>query len=344
VGWSAAVGHWPLAVGRWPLFARILLSGILFLAAPASAKELHLYTALDTLEAQIYIDAFTEDTGIPVRWVRLSAGEILTRIRTERARPQASVWYGGPSLDLLVAARDELLEPYRPTTFDAFPKNGRDTAWRWSGIYLGLIGFASNPKLLARHGALPPTSWRDLLRPQLRGEVSMAYAYTSGTSYTVIASLVQLFGEDSSMLYLRDLDRNIHHYNRSGSACVTQVGLGEIGTCVAFSHDVLTKGTKKGYPVVLTFPSEGTGYEIGGIALVRGAPEPDEARRFVDWALTLRAQSLLSRWNRLPIREDAPVAPGVPPPASLKLIDFDPVRASEDRNRIVDEWREMTGQ
>jgi iron(III) transport system substrate-binding protein len=310
----------------------------------ASAKELHIYTALDSLEAQIYVDAFTQDTGIPVRWVRLSAGEILTRVRTEAARPQASVWYGGPSLDLLIAARDGLLEAYRPATYDRFASGSRDPEWRWSGVYLGLIGFASNAAVLARRGVAPPTSWRDLLRPQYRGEVSMAYAYTSGTSYTVIALLAQLFGEDAAMLYLRDLDRNVHHYNRSGSACVTQVGLGEIGVCVAFSHDILTKGTRKGYPVALTFPSEGTGYEVGGIALLRKAPEPEEARRFIDWALGLRAQSLLQQWNRLPIRDDAPIAAGIPRPAEIKLVDVDVGRAAEARSRLVDEWREITGQ
>lgn len=308
------------------------------------ADELKMYTALDSFEAQIYLSAFESDTGIQVRWVRLSAGEVLTRIRTERERPQASVWYGGPSLDFAIAAREVLLEPYAPSTFDAFLPGTRDEARRWSGIYLGLVGFASNPKVLARRGVGPPTAWRDLLRPAFAGEVSLAYAYTSGTSYTVIASLVQLFGEESAMKYLEDLDRNVHHYNRSGSACVTQVGLGEIGACVAFSHDVLTKGVKKGYPVVLTFPAEGTAYEVGAVALLRGAPEPVEARRFIDWALGPRAQTLLRAWNRLPIRPDVPVAEGIPRPGEVRMIDFDASRAARDRRRLVDRWREVTGQ
>lgn len=326
-------------------FGRLALSvGLFALAGTARAAELTLYTALDSLEAQIYLEAFEQDSGLSVRTVRMSAGEILTRIRAERARPQASVWYGGPSLDFMIAATDGLLEPYRPRSFDRFPKGAFDPEGRWHGIYLGLIGFASNPKVLARRGAAPPRSWQELLRPELEGEVSLAYAYTSGTSYTVIASLVQLMGEEQAMAYLEALDRQVHHYNRSGSACVTQVGLGEIGTCVAFSHDVLSKGVRKGYPVVLTFPAEGTGYEVGAIGLIRGAPKPEAARKFIDWALSGRAQALLSRWNRLPIRDDAPVAEGLAHPGEVRRIEFDAARAAADRRRLVERWRDETGQ
>src|SRR5439155_5913324 len=127
--------------------------------------------------------------------------------------------------------------------------------------------------------------------------VSMAYAYASGTSYTVIASLVQLMGEAPALDFLKKLDDQVHHYSRSGAACVTQVGLGEIGTCVAFSHDILSKAVRKGYPVVLTFPREGTGYEVGGVGLIRGGPEPEAGRSFIDWVLSVRAQELLAIWN-----------------------------------------------
>ncbi len=310
----------------------------------ANAAELTLYTALDSLEAQIYREAYERDTGVSLRMVRLSAGEVLTRIRAERNNPQASVWFGGPSLDFITAAKEGLFEPYAPTTYDRFPNGAKDSQGRWHGIYWGLIGFASNPHLLARRKAAPPRSWAELLRPELRGEVSLAYAYTSGTSYTVIASLAQLFGEEQAIAYLRSLDGQVHHYNRSGSACVTQVALGEIGTCIAFSHDVLSKGVRKGYPVVLTFPEEGTGYEVGAIALLSGAPQPHEARRFIDWALTPRAQALLTKWNRLPIRGDVDVPEGIVKASEVRRIDFDPQRAAAERRRLVERWREATGQ
>jgi len=45
----------------------------------------------------------------------------------------------------------------------------------------------------------------------------------------------------------------MHHYNTSGSACITQAGLGEIAIGIAFSHDILAKGTAAGYPIKGSF-------------------------------------------------------------------------------------------
>jgi iron(III) transport system substrate-binding protein len=312
------------------------------LAGPTSAEELHVYTAIDRMEVQEHLRTFEKQTGIRVRWVRLSTGEVLTRVRAERRNPQASVWFGGPSFDFITAASEGLFEAYRPTTYDRFAPETRDPEWRWCGAYLGYVAFASNPNLLARRGAKLPTSWSDLLRPELKGDVSLAYAYTSGTAYTVVASLVQLFGEEKGIDYLKQLDGQVHHYNRSGTACVTQVGLGEVATCVAFSQDILSKGVGKGYPVVLTFPSEGTGYEVGGIALLHGAPEPAAAKRLIDWVFTRETQERFAQWNRLPVRDDVSALPGST--GNARRIAFDPQRAAADRRRLVDAWREVTGQ
>ena len=77
---------------------------------------LHLYTSLDAQEAPVYIDAFTKDTGIQVQWVRLSAGEALARLEAEKANPQVSLWFGGPSPEYIVAAQRGLLQPFTPQT------------------------------------------------------------------------------------------------------------------------------------------------------------------------------------------------------------------------------------
>ena len=223
----AAFAFWLLGCWETPL------SGPNAAASEAAVSEgnddvLHLYTALDTNEAKIYIRAFEEDTGIQVRWVRLSAGEVLVRIRSERANPQVTLWFGGPSPEFIVAKREGLLAPYAPR-IDFEPLPGTfDEAHYWTGFYFGAIGFASNTEILERKGISPPTSWYDLLKPEFKGEISVAYAYTSGTANTLLAAIVQMMGEKAGFDYIARLDRNVHHYNRSGSACVTQVGFGEV--------------------------------------------------------------------------------------------------------------------
>src|SRR5947207_15692307 len=120
---------------------------LISLSAPASngGDELHVYTSLDPLEVAIYVQAFEAKTGVQVRWVRLSSGELLTRVRAESLRPQASVWLGGSSAEFTFAAGEGLLEPYRPKTFDGFSEVERDAEYRWVGISESLIGFVSNP-------------------------------------------------------------------------------------------------------------------------------------------------------------------------------------------------------
>ncbi len=313
-------------------------------ATEGRAEPLHLYTALDTNEAKIYIRAFEAETGIQVRWVRLSAGEVLVRIRSEQTNPQVALWFGGPSPEFIVAKREGLLAPYVPRIDFEPPPGTFDAAHYWTGFYFGEIGFASNTEILARKGIPPPTSWDDLLKPQLKGEISVAYAYTSGTANTLLAAIVQMMGEDAGFDYIAKLDRNVHHYNRSGSRCVTQVGFGEVAVGIAFSHDIVKKGPAKGYPVVLSFPKEGTGFEIGAMALVKGGPNQVAAKRFMDWALSVRAQNLMQQWFRTPLNPRAEVAQGAVTADKVQLIQFDAIWAANHRQRLVERWREITAQ
>jgi iron(III) transport system substrate-binding protein len=308
------------------------------------AQVLHMYSALDTAETQLYIPEFEKDTGIKVEWVRLSSGEVLARLRAEAKNPQVSIWYGGPSQDHISGKKAGTSVPYKPPLDWGLQDNAHDPDWSWVGFYFGAIGFGSNTDFLKKAGVPAPTSWDDLLKPAFKGQIAIAFPYTSGTSYTVLATLVQMMGEDKAFEYWKKLNANIHHYDKSGSAPVTQAGLGEVGIAVSFSHDLIAKGNAKGYPIISTFPKEGTGYEIGGISLVKGGPEPELAKKFVDWALSVRAQNLMQQWFRIPLNPKAEVAKGAVKADQVKLINFDAVKAGEDRDRLIKRWRSEIGQ
>ena len=309
-----------------------------------AADVLHMYTALDPNEAKIYIDAFKNDTKINVEWVRMSAGEVLTRLKAEAKNPQVSLWFGGPSVEFIAGRKEGLLVPYRSPVGVPFLKgNLKDPQDYWTGFYFGAIGFGNNTSWFEKNKLSLPTSWQDLLRPGFKGNISIAYPYTSGTAFTTLATLVQLMGEDKAFDYWKKLDANIHHYNTSGSACITQAGLGEIAIGIAFSHDILAKGTSKGYPIKGSFPSEGTGYEIGAMALVKGGPEPEIAKKFIDWALSKRAQDLMQVWFRIPLNPQAEVAKGATKASDVKLINYDDEWAGNHNKRLIDKWRQIIG-
>ncbi len=321
-----------------------IVLGLAWVMPASGAQVLHIYSALDTAETQLYIPEFEKDTGIKVEWVRLSSGEVLARLRAEAKNPQVSVWFGGPSQDHIAGKKAGISAPYKPPLDWNLPDNAHDPDWHWVGFYFGAIGFGSNTDFLKKAGVPAPTSWDDLLKPAFKGQIAIAFPYTSGTSYTVLATLVQMMGEDKAFDYWKKLHANIHHYDKSGSAPVTQAGLGEVGIAVSFSHDLIAKGSAKGYPIISTFPKEGTGYEIGGISLIKGGPEPEVAKKFVDWALSVRAQSLMQQWFRIPLNPKAEVAKGAVKADQVKLINFDAVKAGEDRDRLIKRWRSEIGQ
>lgn len=320
----------------------------------ATQKVLHMYTALDVDEAKIYINAFEKaHPEIDVKWVRMSAGEVLARVRAEAKNPQASIWFGGPSTSHIAAKRDGLLEPYTESlAWQYLPAEYKDPEGYWTGFYTGFIGFVTNTEFLEEHNVEAPTSWFDLLKPVFKNEIAKAYPYTSGTAYTTLQSQLQAIGpekqgwdgEDKD--YIKKLSQQIHHYTKAGSACVTEVGMGEVAVGIAFSHDILAKGVAKGYPVTLSFPKEGTGYEIGAVSLIKGGPDLEAAKVFFDWLMTAEAQSLFKKWYRVPLNPEAELAEGLVTAAQVPVIKGFGGRITwygEHKDEIVNTWREITG-
>jgi iron(III) transport system substrate-binding protein len=326
---------------------RLLLIGaatLFTLSCSGDARPvLHLYTSLDAQEAPTYIEAFETATGIDVEWVRLSAGEALARLEAEKGRPQVSVWFGGPSPEYIVAAQRGLLEPYEPALDFPLAPPFRGENWEWSGMYFGVIGFACNTELLRRSAVSCPDTWGALLQPALKGQISIAYPYTSGTAYVVVAALLAHMGADTGWRFVQDLDAQIHHYNSSGSAAVTQAGLGEVGIGIAFAHDILKKGIERGYPLELRIPEDGTPSEVGAVAIVRDAPHPELAQQFVTWLLSLPAQNLLQQYYRVPLHPQASMAQGTVRREDVNVIEFSATDAALDQQAILARWRQITG-
>ncbi|MFQ5835357.1 MAG: ABC transporter substrate-binding protein [bacterium] len=317
-------------------------------------KTLHVYTAFDVDEAKIYIEAFGKSyPNIDVKWVRMSSGEVLARVRAEAKNPQASIWFAGPSTSHIAAAADGILEPYTESlAWQYLPADFKDPEGRWTGFYTGFIGFATNKEFLKKHGVEAPTSWYDLLKPVFKKEISKAYPYTSGTAYTTLISQLQAIGpkklgwDQEDEEYIKKLSAQMHHYTKAGSACVTEAGMGEVAVGIAFSHDIVAKGIAKGYPVVMSFPKEGTGYEIGAVSLIKGGPEPELAKVFFDWLMSAEAQSLFKKWNRVPLNPQAELAEGLVTAAQVPVIEGFGGRITwygQRKDEIIDRWREITG-
>lgn len=259
---------------------------------------------------------------------RKSTGEILDRVRQERADPQTDVWWGGTGDTHLQAAAEGLLQPYQPpSTLTMLPwaDNFFDLSGGHSaGIYAGALGFAYNADLLKQKGLQAPACWKDLLDGTYVGAIELADPTTSGTAYTALATLVQLFGEDEAFKYLGRLRTNIRAFPQSGSAPVKDAAHGETLIGISFIHDAVTL-RQAGYPLEIVAPCEGTGYEIGAVSIVKGAKNLEAARAFVGFALSAEGQATgaAAGQNQVPSNAGASLPPGAPDISMIRMVDYD---------------------
>lgn len=306
---------------------------------------------------------FQEETGIATSYVRLSSGESLARIRAAADNPEFSVWWGGPA-DAFIAANEEgLLEDYESPNAAAIPEDYQDPEANWVGVYVGALGFCSNVDVLEELGVEAPTSWEDLLAPELKGFVAMAHPATSGTAFTAFWTIVTLSADemeaaeegtgydeegapteaaiDAAFEYFAALHQNILQYTRSGSAPGTLAGQGEIAVAIIFSHDCV-KLQQEGFEGILvtTFPEEGTGYEIGGMAILANAPELEAAKVWFDWALTADAQELGPTVNslQLPTNPDAAVSELAVKLEEILVVDYNFSAAGANRTAMTERF------
>ena len=254
--------------------------------------------------------AFSDTTGINAEFVRLSTGEGIARLEAEGDDPSFDVWFGGPSLGPATAAQGGFVEPYVSENAAAIPDTLKAGDGTWTGIYVGALGFCSNAEFLDELGVTAPESYDDLLDPAFADNIAMADQRTSGTAATAAANLVALLGsEEAALDYLKQLDSNIFQYTRSGSAPGRMAAQGEVAVAVIFSHDCVAFELETGVDLVVSFPAEGTGFEVGQVSVIANADHPGAARAFVDWALTPAAQEVAATVNafQIPSHPDAAV-------------------------------------
>src|ERR1700682_6547485 len=302
--------------------------GGLALATIASAQQLNVICSVQAEWCTAVANEFQRDTGIKVGRTRKGSGESMAQIAAEKANPKLDVWFGGTGDPHLQAAEQDLTLAYKSPMLEQLQpwakKQAEQSGYRTVGLYLGVLGMGYNFELLAKKKLPVPACWRDLGKPQYAGEVQMANPNASGTAYTAVATLVQVFGEEEAFKLLKDMHKNISSYSRQGVGPIKAAARGENIVAVAFIHDVITEA-QAGFPVKSVAPCEGTGYEIGSMSIIKGSRNLEHAKTFYDWALTPPAQKLSYESKssfQLPSNVSTPVSPLSPRPADIKLVDY----------------------
>ena len=316
----------------------------------AQADNLTLYCSAQEDWCQLMARSFEDATGIDVDMTRKSSGETFAQIRAESSNPKGDVWWGGTGDPHLQAAEDgltmEYMSPMRDQLHDWAISQAESAGNKTIGIYSGALGYGYNTDLLAANNLPEPSCWKDLLKPEFKGHVQMANPNSSGTAYTTLASMVQIFGEDEGFEFMKGLHANVNQYTKSGSAPIKAAGRGENTIGIVFMHDAV-KQAVSGFPVKVVAPCEGTGYEVGAVSIIEGARNFDAAVQWVEFALSAEVQSQGPEVGsfQVPSNSNAQVAPESPDLASIKLIDYDfaTYGSSATRARLLARWDAEVG-
>jgi iron(III) transport system substrate-binding protein len=321
----------------------------LALAAPLSALaqgELVVYCTVQEEWCRPMVAAFEKATGIKVLMTRKSSGEFYAQVKAEAANPKGDIWWGGTGDPHLQAAEEGLTESYKSPKLaelnDWAVRQWEQSKGRTVGVYAGALGFSYNDEQLKKKNIPAPKCWADLTKPAFKDEIQVANPNSSGTSYTMLATLVQLMGEDKAFDYLKALHKNVNQYTKSGAAPARAAATGETLVGITFQHDAVVQKVG-GANVTIVSPCEGTGYEIGSMSIIKGAKNMENAKKWYDWALTPEAQNIGPAAKvsyQVPSNKNAAPPPGSPKLTEIKLINYDFAKygSSAERTRLLTKW------
>jgi iron(III) transport system substrate-binding protein len=325
------------------------LVAVFIIGGTVTAKEtVVVYTSLETEEVVDYLKAAKKDLpDLDIQSIRLSTGELGARMLAERDNPQADCIWGWAVTNMSEFIPKGMLMPYKPKDWDMIPNQFKDPEGYWTAIDLYAAALVPNTKVLEAKNLPMPKGWHDLLDPVYKGMLIMPNPASSGTGFLQVASLLVLLDpdyknkpveENKAWDFLKELDKNMGQYIKSGSkpAKLTAAGEYAVGCSFAFVYSSLKK---QGSPVALVMPEEGAGYELEANALLKGARHEAAAKKFLDWAISKMAMEEYAKFKL------GVTYPGIPGPEDLpaldtiKLAPMDFPWQSENRAKILEVWQ-----
>ncbi|GEL08274.1 extracellular solute-binding protein [Salisediminibacterium halotolerans] len=295
-----------------------------------------MYTHNDEDEMQAFASGVEEATGVETEVLRMSSEEAWSRIDAEHPDVNADMMWGMLHSFALVAENEEdMLASYDSPEWEDVPDEFVDPEGRWYGWSYWFNALAVNEELLEENDMDVPESWDDLLDPQYEGEIALPDPGTSGTAFLFVSTLMQEMGEEEAWEYLDELDDNVGQYSQSGSAPAQMAAQGEYAIGITWDQAIFDR-IDEGYPIDIVIPEEGVGYDLDVAWIFEGAENQEAAETVIDYIGSDAGMELAAEHRSMVTKPDVDGTIDFEP----NLIDYDAVWASENRERIMDEWQE----
>ncbi len=301
------------------LFVRALLAG--FLLHTAGSAQVSVYVSLDEPISKGVLDDFQAETGIQVlgQWdveANKTIG-MVNRIIAEKDRPRCDVYWNNEVAQTIRLKNLGLLEAYRSPSAQGIPEGFKDPDGFWTGFAARARVIIYNKELIGDE--TPPKGLMDLVDPRWKGRIAMAKPLT-GTTLTHFAALFSVWGETRTQAFVERLLAAGIQWQAGNAMVMREVGRGAFVWGYTDTDDA-NVSRMKGHPTGIILPDQDEG-EMGtlvipnSVALIKGAPHAEAARKLIDYLLSPRVEERLASGRSAQI----PLRPGLEPPAHLKGI------------------------
>ncbi|MDR1429590.1 MAG: ABC transporter substrate-binding protein [Spirochaetaceae bacterium] len=304
-----------------------------------AGNELLIYSVVNEDETLALAELFTRQTGIKVEYFRAATGELVNRVIAERNAPQADILLGGAESLHISAARSGALDPYTSRAVRV-PEYTRAADGTWTGFCVLTLGIGVNENRFAEKfpGKALPRTWDDLADPAFKGEIIFTDPVASATGYLFLQSQLQGRGEAQGWDYFRRLTPLAAQLPSSGSAPPRLIGSGEYSICVAYVH-AMQLYAAQGFPVKIIIPPKTVG-EVDAVSIIKGGPNSDNARKFVDFMLSREAQELFTSLSHtIPVNPEVASLSGSISVDTIDFLEYDSEKAGAERDAVHARWQ-----
>lgn len=286
------------------------------------------------------VKEFQESTGIKVEVVAAGTGELLKRIQSESGNALGDVMWGGGAESL--NAFKEYFTAYESEEAKNINTMFIDRENTWTGTSPLPMVIMYNKKLVKPEDV--PTSWGDLLDAKWTGKIAYADPTRSGSSFTILATMLTAYKDqgDDGWKFIKDFYTNLDGKLTSGSSGVYKgVADGEYPVGLTLEKTAM-EYVNAGAEVGIVYPSEGTSSVPDGIAVIKGAKNEVNAKKFLDFVLTAKTQQfVLDNFASRPVRDDVKLADNLIKMSDIKLVDYDLEWVSDNKDNIVKKWKDI---
>ncbi|MBF9235761.1 extracellular solute-binding protein [Microvirga alba] len=308
------------AVGAAPMLAKPVMA----------AETVVVYSAISTKLMQAFVESFQKlNPGTTVQVISGGSGELLTRIKAERNNPRGDILLG-PDADTFDSDLG-LFASYVSKEAAAFDPAAVQKDHKYSGLSTNFQVFIVNTKLMPLDQT--PKTWKDLVKPEFKGKVLMANPAQSGSAFSQLHQILALYGWDV-------MDQIIANatFVSSSKLAFQNIAKGEIPLGLTSEFNVL-QSKADGDPVEAVYPQDGTALIVDASAIIANGPNPEAAKRFIDFVNSKQAHELLvSIDKRRSARKDVAPPPGLTPISAIKVVPYDTVSAAKDKGRELERF------